>query len=396
MRDERIADVLDAAAAALARPPALAEGLPGSAYGAEFHAIEQHRLFPRAWCAVAVAARIPAPGDVLPVDLAGWPLLLVRDHADAAGGEGPIRVFHNLCRHRANRVVREPCRGLRRMACGWHGWTYGLDGRLLSTPQLGGPRDHHAAGLDPAGLGLEPVRSGRWLDYVFVNLDGNAPPLHEHLAPLTQLLADLDLAGLRHGAGWSDHYPGNWKICIEGAVEDYHLPWGHPQVVRGAVARDCRIDTAPGCYAATFTRNSYPPGATPQRYGDGSLPLVPGASAEDARGVRVVNVFPTGLMAITVDHLMLGLFTPDGAERTRLEFDLYFHPDAAADAAHAGARAAKVAGWQQVIAEDVDFVRDVQAGCALRDAAGIRTRFSPYWEGAVQHFQRLVIDTLKG
>ena len=62
----------------LQRPAGEALGLPGKCYGAEFFALEQARLFPRRWCPVGFAGDIPEPGAAKPVDLAGWPLLLVR------------------------------------------------------------------------------------------------------------------------------------------------------------------------------------------------------------------------------------------------------------------------------------------------------------------------------
>src|SRR5579859_3142695 len=123
-----------AARAALARPLAEAEGLPGYYYGGEFFAVEQRLLFPRGWAAIAVGARIPSTGDMLPVDLAGWPLLLVRQ------ADGGIMAFHNMCRHRALLLVPEPCAGERSIRCPWHAWRYALDGALQATPEIGGAR----------------------------------------------------------------------------------------------------------------------------------------------------------------------------------------------------------------------------------------------------------------
>ncbi len=67
---------ISAAREALARPTQLAEGLPGVFYGADFYAIERRTLFTRTWCAVTVGAAIPNVGDLLPIELAGWPILL--------------------------------------------------------------------------------------------------------------------------------------------------------------------------------------------------------------------------------------------------------------------------------------------------------------------------------
>ena len=74
-----LADFLsDEELAAIRGPAETARGLPGRAYGAKFYELEQRRLFPRRWCPVAFASEVAEPGDVLPVELADWPLLLVR------------------------------------------------------------------------------------------------------------------------------------------------------------------------------------------------------------------------------------------------------------------------------------------------------------------------------
>lgn len=64
---------------ALSRETLQATGLPGKAYGAAFYEIEQRTLFPKIWCAAGVASDLPNPGDMLPVDIAGWPVLLLRN-----------------------------------------------------------------------------------------------------------------------------------------------------------------------------------------------------------------------------------------------------------------------------------------------------------------------------
>ena len=118
-----------------------AVGLPGRAYGEAFYRLEQRSLFPRGWCVVGVGAQVPEPGDVMPIDLAGWPLLAIRSNA------GEVRCFHNICRHRANKLVHEPGTGHKRLSCSWHGWTYDLEGRLVSTPDLGGGGVQEAPGF---------------------------------------------------------------------------------------------------------------------------------------------------------------------------------------------------------------------------------------------------------
>ena len=102
-----LGDFLDDSTIAALERPSLAEarGLPASIYTSDgFFALEQRRLFPRTWTGVAFDADVPAPGDAVPVSVAGVPIIILRDRS------GAVRAFHNVCRHRATIVLTEPCR----------------------------------------------------------------------------------------------------------------------------------------------------------------------------------------------------------------------------------------------------------------------------------------------
>ncbi len=390
MSDSTLEQFLDdPAREALYRPAGKAVGLPGRCYGAGFHELERRKLFPRVWAPIAVGADIPNPGDAMPVELAGWPLIVLRDRA------GAVRCFHNVCRHRGMRVLLEPGRVGHALRCPWHAWTYRLDGTLSATPDIGGEGVDEAAGFRREELGLRPVRCGQWLDYVLVNIDGKAPPLAEHMAPIDRLLAGRDLTGLRHGALWEHTYPGNWKIAVEGGIEDLHLPFGHPYLLAGVTKRNARIDTAPGCFAATSYQYEYKAG---EEAGGGTrghmFPPLPATGKGDHGRHFIINVFPHGVIAAFNDHFLLGLMALDGPDRTSLRFHYYFHGAAATDPAHAAKREALVAAWAKVAIEDDKFVRNVDANKHVRDALGIDMRFSPYWEGAVHHFQKMVVEAV--
>jgi choline monooxygenase len=390
-------DMIVAAREALDRPIGRAEGLTGRFYGNSFYQIERQRLFRRTWCAVTVGSAIPLPGDIKPIDLAGWSILVLR------GRDGRIRAFHNICRHRAMQLTREACRGATRIVCPWHAWTYDLTGKLLGMPELGGAGNHGADDFDRAELGLKPIAVGQWLDYVFVNLDGNAPPFAEHIAPLQQALSGTNLDDLRHGAHLEDAYHGNWKLATEGGIEDYHLPFGHPQL-NAHLYRNTRPLWAPGVFTggAVGVSDDSPAADSPAgaavdaeaRPWNAKLPLLTGADGRQLPYLFVFNVFPTGTILVAADHLMLGMVLPDGPNRTRVDLHLYFEGEAADSAAFAAARNDTVAMWKEVVKQDFPFVEGTQATLESRDAAGIRTRFSPYWEEAVLRFQQMVLTAV--
>lgn len=379
-------DELRDAREALSRPTPLAEGLPGHCYGPSFFALEQEKLFPSSWCAVAVASAIPNPGDVLPIDLVGWPIILVR------GRDQEIRAFHNICRHRAMRPVADPC-NVRLIRCPWHSWAYDLEGKLMATPEIGGARVNAAEGFDRSQLGLKPIPVGQWLDYVFVNLDGTAPPFAQHIAPAVELLAELDLDAMRHGARLDEAYEGNWKLFVEGFIEDYHLPFGHPQL-QPHQFRNTAPCVADGVYAGGWMDLGFDDDAPPPPMSSDDLPPILTKSGEPSSRMLVVNLFPTGMILMGVDEIMIGVLQPDGPSRTKVQLNCYYRGEAATSPEAKAGRDRNLEMWGLVIRQDFPFVIGTQATVAARDRAGISTRFSPYWEVPVQRFQQMVLDAL--
>src|ERR1019366_858604 len=92
----RIEDVLSRVAIeAVQRPVAHATGLPSIAYTSpEFLKLERELLFASGWIYAGRAGEFAEPGDGRPVEIAGKPLILLRNRT------GEIRAFHNVCSHR--------------------------------------------------------------------------------------------------------------------------------------------------------------------------------------------------------------------------------------------------------------------------------------------------------
>jgi choline monooxygenase len=376
---------------ALNRPTGTAEGLPASVYGEAFYRLENELLFPSCWVAVAVTGDIPEAGDVLPVMLGDAPIVLSR------GRDGDIHGFYNICTHRRMRVVTAAAKGRRALSCPWHCWTFGLDGKLLSTPNLGGMHVNECDGFSRENLGLKPVRVATWNDLIVVNL-GHAVPFDEHRKPLDHLFRDYDLDDLLYGGRYECTYEGNWKVALEGGIEEYHLPWGHPQSMVNVV--DCHDE--PMIHGSVYTGTYYLPQFSGgdqhiAQFAPSGLPSLRTRNTDGRPGkdsLYVINLFPTAIIAVNADHVLYALFLPDGPTRTRLVFNYYFHRAAAAPV-HAAVRQATLDAWAEIAPQDDDYVRYVFENMKAADTAGVRPRFSPFWEPSVQHFQKIVVDTIQ-
>ena len=233
----------DEALAAFEAPGAVACGLPAAAYTSEaFFALENDRIFSESWVFVGLAHELAQPGDVVPVTVAGKPVLLVRDAGRA------VRAFHNVCRHRCLKLVEEPGNVGPAIQCPYHTWTYKLDGALHSTPYFGGSEPLSApAGFDRAQYGLVPVRVATWHDWIFVNLNGSAPPLEDVVAPLERRFDGLDLTQMRHVVTVDlGEIAANWKLLMENFIEPYHVPFVHATTTEQPLTDHYTLNE-PGC-----------------------------------------------------------------------------------------------------------------------------------------------------
>ena len=69
--------------------------MPPRAYVSEaFHELEMEHIFRREWQCVGRVDEVEKPGDYLAWEIAGEPVLVVRDE------QGTLRALSNVCRHR--------------------------------------------------------------------------------------------------------------------------------------------------------------------------------------------------------------------------------------------------------------------------------------------------------
>lgn len=365
-----------------------ASGLPNDVYtNDEFFAHERDTLFAGTWTCVGRGSDAPNPGDVCPVNLMGLPLVMVR------GNDGQLRVFHNVCSHRGNRLVAEPCRVTGVIRCPYHSWTYELDGKLRGTPHIGGVGKHEVEGFHRGKHGLRPVPGAEWLDLVFVNLSENAPKFEDHIAPLMDrwkpFVSSKDLAQLVIGTTHADitmEIAANWKLAVENFCESYHLPWVHPGLNKRSRLEDHYHIFGDDSFAGQGT-TVYDPD-----YLDGErFPSFGNWSKDKQAYAEYIALFPNVWFGLHVDHLYTVILNPVAMDRTVESFQFYYLGDAAGER-FANKRATSLAAWHEVFAEDIGVVEGMQLG--RRSPAYQGGVFSPVMDQPTHHFHQWVARRL--
>lgn len=200
----------------------------------EFYELERDAIFRRTWLNVGRVEQLPRNGSYFTkeLDAVRTSVIVVRD------GHGSVRAFHNVCRHRGNKLVwtdypREETSGVcRQFSCKYHGWRYDLEGKLTFVQQ-----ESEFFGLDKEVYGLVPVRADVWAGFVFVNFDPGAPPLEEYLGRLAAGIKDYPFHLMTQKHTYRAEVGSNWKLFVDAFMEFYHAPVLH---ARQAVSDESR------------------------------------------------------------------------------------------------------------------------------------------------------------
>jgi len=325
--------------------------------------LEVMRRLPVPFCP---SAALREPGDHVARQAAGVPIVAVR------GRDGIVRAFRNACRHRGAEVASGMgCANS--FVCPFHGWTYALDGQLRHVQH-----DHGFPDLDKEAHGLLPVLAQERSGIVFVTQigEGDGRDPGEGLPDLSS--PDLDLL-----KSSDQEVDINWKVQVEGAIEGYHIRFGHPETFFPYGYDNLNVVE----HCGPNSRVTFPFRRIEK------LADVPPAE-RDIRGrvTYVYHLFPNALVTVLSRHTILVVFEPVAPGRTRnISYSL---------ADTAGVKAAT-----ETAKRDANFVS--QSGApedrALAESvqrtmtSGANEHFTfGHFENAIIHFHRNLDDALQG
>lgn len=309
---------------------------------------ERSGIFFTEWFCAGRSSELSEPGDYRSVTVAGQHLLLVR------GNDGELRAFFNVCRHRGCQLVdtsdesQSQGRFGRRIRCPYHSWTYALDGSLQNAPHLA---------VDKQQLSLHRVAVSEWGGFAFLQLVETGKTLADQLGPIPGRVTRYPLHEL--ACGWRREYvvEANWKVILENYNECYHCAGVHPELCQvvpafraaGGQGLDWEAGIPQRDGTNTFTRT-----------GTTTRPPMPGLN--DAEKTRHFGelIYPNLMLSLAMDHAAAFIVWPESAERTRIDCQLLFHPEAMADPSFDPSDAAEF--WDLVNQQDWGICEQVQRG----------------------------------
>lgn len=330
--------------------------------------LEQQRVFGRTWQLVGRIDQVASPGDYFTCSIVDEPLVVTR------AGDGSLHAFYNVCRHRAGPVAKGA--GHRQtLQCIYHGWTYGLDGRLINTPEFDGVRC-----FEKHENGLRPVQVDTWGPFVFVNLDPDAPSLATVLGtiPIETAAMPLDRMGFYKRIDYE--IDCNWKVYVDNYLEGYHIPVAHPGLFKEIDYRQYAVETE-RYYSKQYAPIREKPDSLYRRN------LDDGAAAQ----ALYYWVFPNLMLNIYPDNLQTNIILPLGHDRTLTIFEWYVLDIDRPEVADDFHRSFKFSDLVQK--EDIEICEHVQRG--LRSRSYDVGRYSVRRENGVHHFHGLMCEFMQ-
>jgi choline monooxygenase len=323
---------------------------------------ERRRVFGRSWQMVGRGNQVRLPGEYFTCSVADEDLVVTR--------AGSLRALSAVCRHRAGPVARGF--GQRKaLQCGYHGWTYALDGQLLAAPGFEG-----VDGFDVSRICLPSFRVDEWGGFVFVNLSADGPGLAAVLGAIPAETRRLPLDRLSLYKRVDYEVACNWKTYIDNFLEAYHVPQVHPGLLKEMDFTGSRVETYDG-----YSRQRVP-----------LRPRTPdalfGRSVSDGAPAEALYywVFPNLMLSVYPDNLQVNVVQPLAPERTQTRLEWYVIDPTRAGVAQGFERSFAFA--EQVQREDIAICEAVQRG--LRSRTYSSGRYSVQRESGVHHFHALL------
>ncbi len=282
-----------------------------------FLELERRRIFMPAWHLVCHVSDIPNAGDWRAFAMLGERAIVVR------GRDGAVRAFHNVCRHRAARLLdgsQGNCGG--RITCPYHAWSFGLDGRLTGVPFIEQYED-----FAKEEFGLYPIEHAESGGFVYIRFAGGGPSLAEYLHPISEEMGVYRFAEMRPiGPIRSRVREVNWKNACDNYVDALHIRVAHPgldSLVRGTY----RLEVDRGVdkiFAEVAAVNSAGPSVQAYRQ---LLPDALHLPPERRRMWTYFRLFPALMFDVYPDQIDFMQFLPVDATTCILRDGAYALPD---------------------------------------------------------------------
>lgn len=277
---------------------------------------EFDKIFQNQWICIGRSSEIKKPGQYKTVDIGNESIILLRDI------NLRLIAHYNVCRHRGTRMCDKK-QGIfsKTIQCGYHGWSYSLDGSLVSAPHM-----NKVKNFNKKDFPLHSVNIDEWEGFVFINLSDSPKDFNAVFEPLINRFHQWDISNLDIFETKSYEINGNWKLVIQNYCECYHCPTLHPELAEIHHYMGGKNDMYEGPFLGGYMDfNDKKDSIT----GTGKLccPPLPNLNNKEKKRVYYYSLFPNMLLSLHPEYVMYHIIWPKGPNKCIVECSWLFSKD---------------------------------------------------------------------
>ncbi|UTR15866.1 aromatic ring-hydroxylating dioxygenase subunit alpha [Salipaludibacillus sp. LMS25] len=311
-----------------------AKTLPSWCYTSDkWYNKEVEKIILPSWHFVGHISELENIGDYKTIDFQKYKLLIIK------GKDNVIRAFHNSCRHRGSKLLKEHgnCKSIR---CCYHSWNYAIDGTLTSAPYM--------ENIKKEENGLLNIHCQVAQGLIFINLNDNPIPLEEYLGDFIENIKPYSLEQMTCVKTKEYTLDSNWKLYIEVDMETYHTPHIHTHSIGKQLVEDV---IGSGDWVSVYHPSERTVALAPEDRTKG-FPHISGLYGRAAKGIFFTVIFP-GFFIVTAQDSMWWIHKiPEGPEKTKVKIGYCFPKETTNRSDFKEKAELYFRRWDQVIDED--------------------------------------------
>ena len=181
---------------------------------------EYNNIFFKSWICAGRLSELENIGDFKMIEIGNESVIIIRNKLKE------LSAYYNVCRHRGTKICTNSKGNYSKsIQCGYHGWTYNLDGSLIGAPNM-----DNVEGFSKSDYPLHEIKIAEWEGFIFINLSENPKKFEDEFSPLIGRFNNWNISNLNTYESIEYNVKCNWKLVIQNYCECYHCPILHPEL----------------------------------------------------------------------------------------------------------------------------------------------------------------------
>ena len=183
-------------------------------------------IFCKTWQLISEESKIPLSNNAWPfLFMDGFieePLVLVKNN------ENKINCFSNVCTHRGNILIENPCSINKDITCKYHGRRFNTCGKFVSMPETQGMENFPT---EDDNLTNVPLK--KWKQFLFTSLDPKIE-LDDLIKEMNDRIGWMPIEDYIFDPNASRDYlvKANWALYCDNYLEGFHIPFIHKELAK--------------------------------------------------------------------------------------------------------------------------------------------------------------------